>query len=89
MELTMNRGDLVAIIKKQDPMGNTDRWFVHNGGNVDFLFLLFTSPTLLHQIMVLRASIIVSIILYYICTQKFNILNLIIKSKTFSLNYQI
>lgn len=32
MELSVNKGDLVAIIKQQDPSGGGDRWYVDNGG---------------------------------------------------------
>uniref|UniRef100_H2YBZ0 SH3 domain-containing protein n=1 Tax=Ciona savignyi TaxID=51511 RepID=H2YBZ0_CIOSA len=33
IELGVNTGDLVGVIKQQDPMGNTGRWFVDNGAS--------------------------------------------------------
>ena len=32
MDISLTPGDLVAVLKELDPMGNTDRWFVDNGG---------------------------------------------------------
>lgn len=32
MDLDISKGHLVAVIKKQDPMGNSTSWFVDNGG---------------------------------------------------------
>ena len=32
LDLVLNEGDLVALIKDGDPMGNKERWFVDNGG---------------------------------------------------------
>lgn len=37
MELSLNAGDLVAIIKQKDPMGGTQRWFVDNGSDKGFV----------------------------------------------------
>ena len=31
LDIAVNPGDLVGIIQKKDPMGNTKRWFVDNG----------------------------------------------------------
>ena len=31
LDIAANPGDLVGIIQKKDPMGNTKRWFVDNG----------------------------------------------------------
>ena len=31
LDIAVNAGDLVGIIQKKDPMGNTKRWFVDNG----------------------------------------------------------
>ena len=32
LDLAANTGLIVAVIKKEDPMGNTGRWFVDAGG---------------------------------------------------------
>ncbi|XP_071852019.1 dynamin-binding protein-like isoform X3 [Apostichopus japonicus] len=37
MELSVNKGDLVAIIKQQDPSGGGDRWYVDNGVSQGFV----------------------------------------------------
>lgn len=33
MDISLKKGDIVAVIKQQDPMGNKMRWFVDRGGN--------------------------------------------------------
>ncbi|XP_014226266.1 dynamin-binding protein-like isoform X1 [Trichogramma pretiosum] len=41
-DLSVTRGTLVGVIKTQDPMGNTSKWFVDNGaskGFVDYQYL--------------------------------------------------
>jgi len=37
LDIAVNAGDLVGIIQKKDPMGNTKRWFVDNGITQGFL----------------------------------------------------
>lgn len=32
MDLSANSGLIVSVIKREDPMGNTGRWFVDAGG---------------------------------------------------------
>ena len=32
LDLSANAGLIVGIMKKEDPMGNTNRWFVDAGG---------------------------------------------------------
>ena len=33
-ELKLELDDIVGVIKKSDPSGNTSNWFVDNGGNL-------------------------------------------------------
>lgn len=37
MDISLKKGDIVAVIKQQDPMGNKMRWFVDRGGNNIYL----------------------------------------------------
>lgn len=37
LDLDISKGHLVAVIKKQDPMGNSTSWFVDNGGAQGFV----------------------------------------------------
>lgn len=32
LDVSMLEGDLVGVIKKQDPMGSQNRWLIDNGG---------------------------------------------------------
>lgn len=32
MDISLKPGDLVGVIVNKDPMGNSDRWFIDNGG---------------------------------------------------------
>ena len=32
MDIPLGHGDLIGVIKEQDPMGDKERWFVDNGG---------------------------------------------------------
>jgi len=32
MEISVCEADVVGVIMEKDPMGNTERWFVDNGG---------------------------------------------------------
>ncbi len=34
MDLAANSGLIVSVIKREDPMGNTGRWFVDAGGKI-------------------------------------------------------
>lgn len=40
MEISVNVGDVVGVIKEQDPMGNKEKWFVDNGGKWLLIFIL-------------------------------------------------
>ena len=40
LDLAANSGLIVAVIKKEDPMGNTSRWFVDAGRGIFCLILL-------------------------------------------------
>ena len=37
MDICLNRKDLVGVIKQQDPMGGTHRWFVDTGSARGFV----------------------------------------------------
>ena len=37
LDIGVNPGDLVGVVQKKDPMGNTKRWFVDNGLTQGFL----------------------------------------------------
>lgn len=43
-DLSLRKGDVVGVIKKQDPMGSKNRWFVHNGAVQGFV-----PANILHQ----------------------------------------
>lgn len=34
LDLAANSGLIVSVIKREDPMGNSGRWFVDAGGNL-------------------------------------------------------
>jgi hypothetical protein len=36
MELTVGRGNIVAVIKKHNPLGDTRMWFVDDGSKLHF-----------------------------------------------------
>ena len=49
LDIAVNAGDLVGIIQKKDPMGNTKRWFVDNGiTQVHIYFLTAVSAVQKH-----------------------------------------
>ena len=49
LDIAVNAGDLVGIIQKKDPMGNTKRWFVDNGiTQVHIYFLTAVSSVQKH-----------------------------------------
>lgn len=37
MDLSANSGLIVSVVKREDPMGNTGRWFVDAGGKIIFI----------------------------------------------------
>ncbi|ESO86909.1 hypothetical protein LOTGIDRAFT_71852, partial [Lottia gigantea] len=37
MDLCLNQGTVVGVLKEQDPMGNKDKWFVDDGSNKGFI----------------------------------------------------
>ncbi|CAB3363327.1 Hypothetical predicted protein [Cloeon dipterum] len=37
LDLSVQEGDIVAVIKQQDPMGSTERWYVDDGENKGFV----------------------------------------------------
>ncbi|KAH9374618.1 hypothetical protein HPB48_014666 [Haemaphysalis longicornis] len=47
LDLSLRAGDIVGVVKMQDPMGNADRWFVDNGAVKGFVAARFLRP--LHQ----------------------------------------
>jgi Variant SH3 domain len=46
MDLAAHRGELVEVIKKQDPMGSDQRWFVRRNGEQGFLPKEILVPTI-------------------------------------------
>lgn len=40
LDVSIQEGDLVGVIKQQDPMGSQNRWLIDNGGSVYFLSTL-------------------------------------------------
>lgn len=47
LDLSLRTGDVVGVVKQQDPMGNAERWFVDNGAVKGFVAARFLRP--LHQ----------------------------------------
>lgn len=46
LDLSLNKGDIVGVIKKKDPMDNPNRWFVDNGAGKGFVpAQILSSPT--------------------------------------------
>lgn len=43
LDLSIQEGDLVGVIKQQDPMGSQNRWLIDNGGRCFFLYFLVLS----------------------------------------------
>jgi len=39
MELAVERGDIVGVIKKHNPLGDTRMWFVDNGCKIYLIFI--------------------------------------------------
>ncbi|XP_078470480.1 dynamin-binding protein isoform X1 [Lampetra planeri] len=44
LDLALSEGELVAVIKQQDPMGSHRRWFVSNGVAQGFVYSSFLRP---------------------------------------------
>lgn len=44
LDLNLHAGDIVGVLKQQDPMGNTQRWFVDNGAMKGFVAARFLRP---------------------------------------------
>lgn len=40
LDVSIQEGDLVGVIKQQDPMGSQNRWLIDNGGSIYFLSTL-------------------------------------------------
>lgn len=43
LDVSIQEGDLVGVIKQQDPMGSNSRWLIDNGGMLfvtSYMFLL-------------------------------------------------
>lgn len=53
----MQEGDLVGVIKQQDPMGSYNRWLVDNGGErVLYVFTPHPDVTLVEDGLTIRHS---------------------------------
>ncbi|KAJ8365197.1 hypothetical protein SKAU_G00140280 [Synaphobranchus kaupii] len=44
LDVSMLEGDLVGIIKQQDPMGSQNRWLIDNGATKGFVYSSFLKP---------------------------------------------
>ncbi|XP_069756346.1 dynamin-binding protein isoform X2 [Narcine bancroftii] len=44
LDLSLLEGDLVGVIKQQDPMGSQNRWLVDNGATRGFVYSSFLKP---------------------------------------------
>ncbi|XP_075072067.1 dynamin-binding protein isoform X2 [Mixophyes fleayi] len=44
LDVSVQEGDLVAVIKQQDPMGSQNRWLVDNGVTKGFVYSSFLKP---------------------------------------------
>lgn len=42
LDISILEGDLVGVIKQQDPMGSNNRWLIDNGGSLWFLFFFYS-----------------------------------------------
>ena len=40
-DISSFRNDLIGVIKRKDPLGNSTKWFCDNGGIAYYLILLF------------------------------------------------
>ncbi|XP_050041946.1 dynamin-binding protein-like [Dermacentor andersoni] len=44
LDINLHTGDVVGVVKQQDPMGNPERWFVDNGATKGFVAAKFLRP---------------------------------------------
>ncbi|XP_030610709.1 dynamin-binding protein isoform X4 [Archocentrus centrarchus] len=44
LDLSIQEGDLVGVIKQQDPMGSQNRWLIDNGVTTGFVYSSFLKP---------------------------------------------
>lgn len=44
LDINLRAGDVVGVVKQQDPMGNPERWFVDNGATKGFVAAKFLRP---------------------------------------------
>ncbi|KAJ8264741.1 hypothetical protein GJAV_G00153450 [Gymnothorax javanicus] len=44
LDVSLLEGDLVAVIKQQDPMGSQNRWLIDNGATKGFVYSSFLKP---------------------------------------------
>ncbi|XP_065287952.1 dynamin-binding protein-like isoform X2 [Dermacentor albipictus] len=44
LDINLRTGDVVGVVKQQDPMGNPERWFVDNGATKGFVAAKFLRP---------------------------------------------
>ncbi|KAM9425146.1 LOW QUALITY PROTEIN: dynamin-binding protein [Pholidichthys leucotaenia] len=44
LDVSIHEGDLVAVIKQQDPMGSQNRWLIDNGVTKGFVYSSFLKP---------------------------------------------
>lgn len=56
LEISLQNGTWVAVIKKQDPMGNAMRWYVDNGKTQGFAPSKSLQPLQAHQLKNLKAT---------------------------------
>jgi len=49
MDISVCGGDVVGVVMEKDPMGNKERWFVDNGGEIlGFHILVHICPINVH-----------------------------------------
>ncbi|XP_066520490.1 dynamin-binding protein isoform X2 [Hoplias malabaricus] len=44
LDVSISEGDLVGVIKQQDPMGSQNRWLIDNGATKGFVYSSFLKP---------------------------------------------
>ncbi|XP_068160801.1 dynamin-binding protein isoform X3 [Antennarius striatus] len=44
LDISIQEGDLVGVIKQQDPMGSSSRWLIDNGATKGFVYSSFIKP---------------------------------------------
>ena len=52
LDVSIQEGDLVGVIKQQDPMGSNSRWLIDNGGMLCVIryFCLLKRPLLFNRV---------------------------------------